>query len=138
MAFDKAAARCTKCIKGWWPSSLGVCQEIMCPPREVPSSYGFFCIKISPLCDKYDKLTGDCLSCKDKDATVVNGKCRKVVNPLAGCQERQRLGYGPCSNALLNCQLYDLVTKNCVQCVSKYYPDYKGECTLQDAVCEAD
>ena len=83
-------------------------------------------------------ITGDCLNCSNPDATVVNGKCRHVVNPLAGCQERQRLGYGPCENPLLNCQLYDLTTRNCYMCVSGYFPDYKGECTLKNAVCQAD
>ena len=138
VSFDKVAQRCLTCIRGWWPSSLGVCQQIICPPAEVPSTYGFFCIKVSPLCQTWDNITGDCITCNNKDATVIKGKCRLVTNPLAGCQERARLGYGPCANALLNCQLYDLITKNCYECVKGYFFDYKGECTLKNRVCEVD
>ena len=127
-----------KCVFGWWPSSLGVCQKIICPPREVPSEYGFFCVKVSPLCDEYDERTGNCINCTHPDMTVQDGKCRSVVNPLAGCQERQRLGYGPCASPLLNCEQYNLITKNCHKCVEGWYKDYKGECSLKKKVCEAD
>lgn len=43
---------------------------------------------------EYDEITGDCLSCKNNEYTVRNGKCSKGISTLAGCMERQKLGYG--------------------------------------------
>lgn len=139
VSFDPLTRRCAICQRGYWPSNLGVCQEIICPERQVPSTYGIFCIDVSILCNDYDRLTGDCLSCRDASASVINGECKQVVSPLAGCAERQRLGFGECVNPQLNCQRYNLQTRNCEQCMSGYYLDYTGRCLLTGStVCEAD
>ena len=140
VSFNRITRRCAVCKRGYWPSSLGVCQQIICPVGQVPSTYGIFCINVSPLCLTWDDLTGDCLSCKNADATIVNGECKSVVSPLAGCAERQRLGFGECVNPQLNCQRYNLVTRNCEQCMSGYFIDYTGRCLINNAnvVCQAD
>ena len=70
--------------------------------------------------------------------TVQNGKCLKVTSPLAGCFERQRLGFGACLNPLVNCDLFNLITNNCERCLPSWYPDFRGECTIKDRVCEVD
>ena len=88
VSFNRISRRCSLCQRGYWPSSLGVCQKIICPVGQVPSTYGIFCINVSPLCLTWDDLTGDWLSCKNADATIVNGECKSVVSPLAGCAER--------------------------------------------------
>ena len=53
--------------------------------------------------DQYDDLSGDCLTCREKDHTVVDGKCKGITSPLAGCEERERLGFGSCVNVQQNC-----------------------------------
>lgn len=92
---------------------------------------------MSPLCATYDPLTGDCLSCKNKDEIVVSGACLQVTSPLAGCKAREQLGYGPCLEADKNCESYNIQTGNCEKCISGWNLDYTGRCTLQDAVCQA-
>ena len=42
--FDKTRIFCDKCKRGYWPSSLGVCLEVVCPPRQVPSEFGMYCL----------------------------------------------------------------------------------------------
>jgi hypothetical protein len=138
LSFDANTRRCGICKRGYWPSSSGVCQKIICPVGQVPSTYGIFCINVSPLCATYDDITGDCLTCKNSDTTIVNGECKSIVSPLAGCSERQRLGYGECVNAMLNCQRYDLIKKNCIQCMTNFVFDYRGLCVADNTVCQAD
>lgn len=60
-----------------------------------------------------------------------NGQCLQIVNGLAGCQERQKLGYGPCVNPDRNCKTFDLVSNNCVECEANYYIDFTGRCSLK-------
>jgi hypothetical protein len=134
-SFDRNILRCTTCIRGYWISNLFVCQKIICPQGKVPSTYGPFCVDVSPLCGTYDDLTGDCLTCKNQDHTIVNGVCKGITSPLAGCEERERLGFGPCVNAQQNCQRYNLVTGNCETCVSPWIKDYTGRCTIRNTVC---
>jgi hypothetical protein len=136
--FDNVTLRCGKCQRGYWPSlDLGVCQKVLCPPRQVPSEFDFFCVQVSDLCATFDELTGDCLTCKDQGYTIQGGKCLQA-QPLAGCKEREQLGFGPCVNASQNCAQYSLVTGDCQQCLSGWYFDYTGRCMLQNQACQAD
>ena len=96
--FDFFFKLCKKCHKGY-TSDAGICKRIICPPRKVPSIYGDGCVDVSPLCGDYDLLSGNCLNCKDEDHTPINGVCLGFTSPLVGCQERQRLGFGPCVGA---------------------------------------
>ena len=66
------------------------------------------------------------------------GSCRQVTSPLVGCQERERLGYGPCGDALVNCLHFNLITKNCEDCVEGWFFDFTGKCTLRTAKCGPD
>jgi hypothetical protein len=134
--FNSVTRRCEKCQQGYWPSlDLGLCQKAVCPPRQYPTEY-FFCRDVSDLCATFDELTGDCLTCKDPDYTVRNGTCLQA-QPLAGCQERQRQGFGPCTGASENCAQYSLVTGDCLQCLTGWFFDWTGRCTLGQAVCGA-
>ena len=98
---------------------------------------GNWCVRVSPLCDKYDSLSGDCLSCKDQGYTVDNGVCKQFTLPLAGCQERQRLGYGPCVGAEIYCKLFNLVSLNCVECLPGFFMNFQGVCQ-QNPSCAYD
>ena len=137
-SFDQTLLRCSICNRGYWPSNLFVCQKTICSQRKVPSAFGAFCVDVSPLCGEYDDLTGDCLTCRLEDHTVVNGDCRGVSSPLAGCEERERLGFGECVNAQVNCERYNLQTGNCETCLSSWFKDYTGRCTLSNTSCQAD
>ena len=136
--FHIPTRKCITCVRGSWPNSQGICEKILCPDRQVPSTYGLFCITVSPQCASYDRLTGDCLSCGNGDATIVGGECIQYTSPLTGCKERERLGFGACVNPQQNCAQYNLVSGNCVACVPGYFKDYTGRCTIKDAVCRVD
>lgn len=128
--FDTTLGKCLSCVQGYYVEG-GVCQRIICPEGQVPSKYGIFCTNVSPLCRTYDILSGDCLSCKNPNHSVRNGQCLQIVNGLAGCQERQKLGYGECVNPDANCKTFDLVSNNCVECESNYFIDFTGRCALK-------
>lgn len=70
------------------------------------------------------------MSCKNTGYTVRNGACLQASSPLAGCQEREELGFGPCVDADLFCSIFDLVSGDCIQCLDGYYIDYTGHCVL--------
>jgi hypothetical protein len=108
----------------------GVCNRIVCPTGQVPSKFAIFCVNISPLCDSYDNITGDCLSCKNSGYAARNGSCVQISSALAGCQERQSLGFGACIGADLNCKIFNLITNDCDQCNDGFYLDYTGHCVL--------
>jgi hypothetical protein len=131
--FDTTLGKCLSCIKGYYVQN-GVCQRIVCPNGQVPSNYGIFCVDVSPLCADYDSITGDCLSCKNSGYTVRNGACLQEASPLAGCQEREHLGFGPCVGADLNCDTFNLVTGDCDKCIEGYYLDYTGHCA-KSSIC---
>ena len=133
--FDRAIGKCLSCIKGFFVEG-GVCKRIVCPDGQVPSGYGIFCVNVSPLCDVYDSLTGDCLSCKQKGYTVREGRCVQISSGLAGCAEREAVGFGPCVGADLNCQTFNLITGNCDECKSGFFLDFTGHCSLS-AKCGA-
>ena len=101
-----------------------------CPERQVPSRYGHECVIVSPLCDSYDRITGDCLSCKNKYEVVRDGKCLQLIS-LTSCKDRERLGFGPCVGVETNCKTLNLITGNCDQCDANYYLDYTGRCVLK-------
>ena len=94
---------------------------------------GGYCIDVSPLCDHFNNITGDCLNCTNPSHTVVNGTCSQTTSPLAGCQERQRLGYGPCVGPEWFCQYFNLVTMNCVECIAGYFMNFQGVCQVKTA-----
>lgn len=71
------------------------------------------------------------MSCSLPGYTVVNGKCLQSISSLAGCAERQQLGFGACFNASINCQVYNLISGNCDKCASRYFLDYTGRCSEQ-------
>lgn len=135
--FNTTTEKCISCDRGYYVNN-GVCQKIECPPGQVPSVYGVFCINVSPLCDNYDTLTGDCLSCKQKDQIISNGQCIQTTSPLAGCAQRQALGYGPCVDAEVNCQNYNIQTGNCDECQPNFFKDFTGRCTLENKPCQSD
>lgn len=89
---------------------------------------------VSPLCDQYDTTTGHCITCKSSFYSVRNGECVQVISPLAGCQERQNMGFGECANVTLNCKTFNLVTGDCDACNPGYYIDYTGVC-VENVVC---
>jgi hypothetical protein len=130
-SFNNVTGACIACAQGYYVNN-GQCVQIICPTGQVPSKYGFFCIAVSPLCGNYDQLTGNCLTCAQADYIVSNGACVQTTSPIAGCAERQALGYGPCVNAQANCQSYNLVTGNCDQCVAGWFKDFTGVCSLQN------
>ena len=72
----------------FFPNSKGICEEVKCPPGEIPHPMSKDCCKVSPLCGTYDDIYGNCLSCTEPDYTVVEGKCLQFVYPIAGCYER--------------------------------------------------
>lgn len=125
--FDKTLGKCISCIKGYFVEG-GACKRIVCPDGQVPSGYGIFCVDASPLCGTYDSISGDCLSCKDQGYTVRDGQCVQISLGLAGCSEREALGFGPCIGADLNCKTFDLITGNCDECSSGFYLDFTGHC----------
>jgi hypothetical protein len=125
--FDTVLGKCLACVQGYFVQN-GTCQRIVCPAGQVPSKYGIFCVNVSALCATFDALSGDCLSCANSNHAVRNGKCEQIGSPLAGCQERQALGFGPCVGADLNCQAFNLVTGDCDTCSSGFYLDYTGHC----------
>lgn len=127
--FDTTLQKCLACIQGYFVQN-GTCQKIVCPARQVPSKYGIFCVDVSSLCGTYDSLTGNCLTCSQNGYTVRNGACVQIGSALAGCQERQTLGYGPCENADANCKTFNLITNACEVCNDGYYIDYTGKCAL--------
>ena len=133
--FDRALGKCLSCVKGYFVEG-GVCKRIVCPDGQVPSGYGIFCVNISPLCDSYDSISGDCLSCKQKGYAVREGRCVQIGSGLAGCAEREALGFGPCVGADLNCQTFNLVTGNCDECKTGFFLDFTGHCVLS-AKCGA-
>lgn len=102
----------------------------------MPSNYGIFCVDVSPLCADYDSITGDCLSCKNAGYAVREGKCLQINSPLAGCAEREALGFGECVGADVFCNTFDLISGDCEECNSGYYLDYSGHC-VKEAVCGA-
>jgi hypothetical protein len=114
--FDTTLGKCLSCIKRFFVQN-GVCQRIVCPNGQVPSNYGIFCVDASPLCADYDSVTGDCLSCKYSGYAVRDGSCLQANSPLAGCQKRQALGFGPCVGADLNCDTFNLVNGDCDKCI---------------------
>lgn len=128
--FDVVLEKCGTCIQGFFVDQ-GVCKRIVCPPNQVPSRYGPFCVAVSAACNIYDTVSGKCLSCKEPTAVVTaNGDCAVVISPLAGCMDRQKLGYGPCVGAQNNCKTYNLLTGNCDLCNDGFILDYQGLCTL--------
>jgi len=87
---------------------------------------------VSPLCASYDSITGKCLTCVKSDYTVdSNGACLQISSPLAGCAERERLGFGKCVGANENCKLFNLITLDCITCADGYYIDYRGVCAVK-------
>lgn len=48
------------------------------------------------------------------------------------------MGFGPCGDAVVNCQSYNLVTNNCEKCVDGWFIDYTGKCLLHQVKCQAD
>lgn len=60
----------------------------------------------------------------------------QVSSALAGCTEREVLGFGPCIGADLNCHTFNLITGNCDECNTGYYLDFTGHCVLS-AKCGA-
>lgn len=48
------------------------------------------------------------------------------------------LGYGPCGDNIVNCFKYNLITKNCEDCVAGWYKDFTGKCLLKDTKCAQD
>lgn len=91
-------------------------------------------MSVSSLCAAYDSLTGACLSCKESNHAVRNGRCVQLSSPLAGCQERQSLGFGPCVGADVDCKTFNLQTGNCDECKDGFYLDYRGLCA-KDVPC---
>ena len=135
--FDPKSESCVLCDRGYYVSN-GACQKIECPAGQVPSTYGIFCVSVSPLCATYDPLTGDCLTCKNQDEIVSNGVCIQISSAVAGCMAREKLGFGPCTDAVKNCQQYNLQSGECQQCISGWFKDYTGRCNIQNAVCQSD
>jgi len=84
--FDATVKVCKKCIRGHTTDFAGKCIRVLCPPRQAASGQDNLCKDVSILCDTYDDITGDCLTCKDREHTVRDGVCLQLVSPLAGCQ----------------------------------------------------
>lgn len=79
-------------------------------------------------------MNGDCLSCKNPLYSLQDGQCLQVISPLAGCADREKLGFGLCANVTLNCRTFNLKTGNCDACESGFFIDYTGVCQ-PNAVC---
>jgi hypothetical protein len=136
--FDPATTICSACQAGYTLSN-NQCAPFYCPPGYYRQNNTNNCLPVSPLCDRYDSLSGDCLSCKWSGYSVRNGSCLMVTSSLAGCQEREKLGYGPCGEAALNCGKYNLLTNDCEECIAGWAMDFTGKCTLGSNVqCQAD
>mgnify|MGYP002143940202 CR=1 FL=1 len=134
--FDTARGVCVSCLQGFYVEN-GVCRRIICPRGQAPSRFGLFCVDVSPLCATFDPLDGACLSCKEPNQRVApDGKCVQVVSPLAGCTERQKLGFGRCIEPEKDCKAYNLITGNCDECEEGFYLDYSGHCA-KAPVCGA-
>ena len=125
--FDRTLKKCTGCIFGFFVEN-GVCTKVVCPPRQVPSRFGLFCVDVSPLCKDFDPLTGDCLSCNIAGEVVRNGKCVQPNSALAGCKAREQLGFGPCLGVEINCKTLNLVTGECDECDEGFFKDFTGRC----------
>lgn len=126
--FDRVRGICLRCVQGYYAEN-GVCKRIICPDGQAPSRFGLFCIDVSILCSTYDPLNGNCISCKLSNHRVTpEGKCIQYTSPLAGCSERQRLGFGKCENPENNCKAYNLITSDCDECEQGFYLDFTGHC----------
>jgi hypothetical protein len=133
--FDIPSRRCLICTTGYYLNNAS-CLPIQCLQRHYLD--GNDCKEVSILCDNYDPVSGDCLSCKYSGYSIRNGKCLQVTSPLAGCKEREMLGFGSCGDAIQNCLSYNLVTQNCEQCIEGWFFDYTGKCTEQHKQCRDD
>jgi hypothetical protein len=125
--FDIDSQKCLGCIQGHYTEG-GVCKKVVCPEGQVPSKYGIFCVSVSSLCATYDSLTGGCLSCKNSNHAIRSGQCVQISSPLAGCKERENLGFGPCVGADIDCKTFNLQKGNCDVCKDGFYLDYTGHC----------
>ena len=132
--FDATLKICRRCQRGYTTNDGGECIRVLCPPGKVPAGVLDLCRDVSPLCATYDDITGDCLTCQDSAHTVVDGACRQIASPLAGCLGRQRFGFGACLNSDINCKIYNLGGLQCIECFPDFYISYRGICA-PNAVC---
>jgi hypothetical protein len=130
-------SKCSLCSRGYEVTLLGTCSWIQCGPRQYNGEG--YCFNVDAQCQDFDKVEGNCFTCKDSTYVVFNGKCMQTVDGYTGGQSGQGLNCPPryypnpkkdgCLKVSDQCDTYVASTGECTACLNS--TDYQ----LSNGVC---
>lgn len=137
---------CMLCAKGY-QIVAGRCSKIICKDRQYSGSGS--CVDVSPLCDTFDLIYGNCLTCVFSYYLQADGSCLQVLTSQLGsnkakpsssnsdCADGYYLRQGTCVQVSPTCGTYDSNTGQCTTCISSsyYLNETNGACVLISSIC---
>lgn len=135
------------CAKGY-KIEKGVCNKIICKDRQFSASGN--CVNVSPFCQTYDSIYGNCLTCIQFYFLQTDGSCVQGISSQIGSSQKSTNsnsnidcpdGYysrsGTCVQVSPTCGTYDSTNGRCTTCVDDSYFLNKttGACLLLSSLC---
>jgi hypothetical protein len=114
--------QCQICAKGWQLNSNpnGLCTKIICGAQQY--SGNGFCAEASPLCNTFDPINGNCLTCINGYLLLPDGNCYQTLGNSAApttpsdCHQGYYMLGSSCVPVSALCGNYNQSTGACTTC----------------------
>lgn len=129
---------CMLCASGYQLNNT--CQLIVCGKRQSSSTGS--CVDVSPFCNTFDPIFGNCLTCIDNYFLQTDGSCLQSLPSQAGvmtsnsCPNGYYMRQGTCVVINPLCLTYDVNSGLCTSCLNTtYFLNKAGACILISDFC---
>jgi hypothetical protein len=118
----------------------GSCQKLICLTRQYSGTNS--CLDVSPLCNTFDAVYGNCLTCIQSYYLQADGTCLQSVPSQNGvvatnnCPDGYYSRQGTCVQVNPLCRTYSITTGVCTTCLdTTYFLNSVGACILISDYC---
>jgi hypothetical protein len=130
---------CMLCASGYL-NKKDCCEQLICGKRQ--SSSTGTCVDVSPLCNSFDSIFGNCLTCIYGYFLQADGGCLQGIPNQAGvmttssCPNGYYMRRGTCVVVNPLCLTFDVNSGFCTSCLdSTYFLNTAGACILISEFC---